>query len=72
MLNNIKKVLEDPDSTWTQQTGSPGAEFTKRGQPVKWKVEGTVDGVDIRVITQPGGQGVVTSIPTNATPNPLP
>ena len=70
VLDNIIEVVKDPNSTWTQRTGSPGAEFTRKGRPVRWRVEGTVDGIDIRVTVEPAGQGVVTAFPTNTPPNP--
>ena len=72
VLGNITKVVKDPNSTWTQQTGRPGATVTRAGEPVTWKVEGTVDGIDIRVVVEPTGRGVVTAFPTNTPQNPLP
>jgi hypothetical protein len=36
---------------WQQQTGAPGALFTKKGDPVRFVVEGVYEGVKIRVIT---------------------
>ena len=69
-LDNITKVVKDPNSKWTQQSGSPGAKFTKKGQPVRWRVDGTIDNVDVRVIVEPDGQGVVTAIPVSIPPNP--
>ena len=72
VLDNITKVVKDPNSQWTQQTGAAGRQFTRAGDPVIWKVEGTVDNIDIRVIVEPAGQGVVTGFPTNTPPNPLP
>lgn len=70
ILHEISDVATDPNSTWTQQTGSPGAKFTKSGKPVRWKVEGTRDGVDITVIVEPNGKGIITGFPTNTPPNP--
>jgi hypothetical protein len=71
ILNAIADVATDPKSQWTQQTGKPGARFTKSGKPVRWKVVGTREGVTIEVIVEPWGRGVVTSYPTNLAPNPL-
>jgi filamentous hemagglutinin len=70
VLDTIADIATDPNSKWTQQTGSPGARFTKKGVPVKWKVEGTRNGVDITVIVEPDGRGIVTGFPTNLPPNP--
>ena len=69
-LNNISDVVRDPNSVWTQQSGRPGARFTRNGDPVRWKIEGTRDNVDIRVIVEPDGQGVITAFPTNIPRNP--
>ncbi|HCL3683736.1 TPA: EndoU domain-containing protein [Pseudomonas aeruginosa] len=40
-------------------TGKPGAQFT----PVRWAVEGVRDGVSIRVIVEPHGEGIITAYP---------
>ena len=72
MLENIDNVIKDPNSTWTRQTGKVGSEFTTTGIPVKWRVEGTIDGINIRVVVEPAGRGVINSFPTNTPPNPLP
>ena len=60
-MNAISEVATGPNSTWIQQTGRAGAEFTRRGARVKWKVEGAFDGVNIRVIVQ--GDDIVTAFP---------
>ncbi|MBD2324002.1 MULTISPECIES: DUF4114 domain-containing protein [unclassified Desertifilum] len=69
-INSIYDVLKDPNSKWTQQTGSPGAKYTKKGDPVRWSVEGHRDGIDIKVIVAPDGEGIITAFPTNVQPNP--
>ncbi|TAG62125.1 MAG: hypothetical protein EAZ28_03450 [Oscillatoriales cyanobacterium] len=57
-------------SDWFQQNGKAGAKYTKTGNPVKWQIDGTRDGVNIRVIAEPDGRGVITAFPTNISPNP--
>ncbi|MEP0873680.1 DUF4114 domain-containing protein [Trichocoleus desertorum AS-A10] len=69
-VNNIYDVLKDPLSTWRQQTGSPGAKYTRNGDPVRWTVEGHRDGIDIRVVVEPDGEGIITAYPKNVQPNP--
>ncbi|MBD2180138.1 EndoU domain-containing protein [Planktothrix sp. FACHB-1355] len=69
-LDYICEIVKDPNSQWTQRTGKPGAKYTKNGKPVRWQVEGTRDNVDIMVIVEPDGQGIVTAYPTNIPPNP--
>lgn len=69
-IANISDVVKDPNSQWMQQTGRSGAHYTNSGAPVRWRVEGTKEGVEIRVIVEPYGQGVVTAYPINIPPNP--
>ncbi|MCO3953312.1 hypothetical protein DK265_14505 [Pseudomonas aeruginosa] len=52
-----------PLFSWTQLTGKPGAQFTTKGKPVRWAVEGVRDGVSIRVIVEPHGEGIITAYP---------
>jgi filamentous hemagglutinin len=46
-----------------QLTGKAGANFTASGKPVRWAVEGVRDGVPIRVIVEPHGEGIITAYP---------
>tara|TARA_R110002095_G_C4129780_1_gene227383 strand:- start:286 stop:639 length:354 start_codon:yes stop_codon:yes gene_type:complete len=61
IMNAVSEVATSPGSTWVQQTGRAGAELTRRGVPVKWKIDGIFGGVDIRVIVQ--GSDIVTAFP---------
>jgi hypothetical protein len=63
IMHSISDVATDPKLAWVRQTGPLGAVFTKRGKPVKFLVEGVRDEVKIRVILQPGGEGIVTGFP---------
>ena len=60
VINYISDIIKDPRSRWTQQPG----------KPVRWRIEGRRNGVDIRVIVEPQGQGVITAFPTNRPRNP--
>ena len=60
VINYISDIIKDPRSRWTQQPG----------KPVRWRIEGTRNGVDIRVIVEPQGEGVITAFPTNRPRNP--
>lgn len=70
IMHHVSDVATDPKATWTQQTGAPGAKFTKKGEPVKWKVEGVRDGETVRTIVEPDGRGIVTGFPPDRPPNP--
>lgn len=48
---------------WIQQTGKLGAEFTKNGAPVRYFVDGVLGGVPMRVIVEPGGEGIIAGFP---------
>jgi hypothetical protein len=56
-------LATDPSLTWVQQRGVAGAEFTKKGEPVRFAVEGLRAGVTMRVIVEPGGEEIVTGVP---------
>ena len=69
-----------PNSTWRQSTGPGGGRnapvtiggpdanaplTTRNGRPVRFIVEGRNHGLDVRVIVEPGGEGIVTGFPIN-------
>lgn len=45
---------------WQQITGKQGSQFTKSGQPVRYQAVGTREGVKIKIIIEPEGQGIIT------------
>jgi hypothetical protein len=63
VMHNISDVATDPLLTWVQQTGRPGNDFTRNGDPVRFAVEGTRGGITMRVIIEPRGMGIVTGFP---------
>ncbi|MEV0776889.1 polymorphic toxin-type HINT domain-containing protein [Streptomyces sp. NPDC050428] len=63
ILDGIADVATSPNSVRTQQTGRAGALYTRNGDPSRWKVEGVVDGVNIRVIYEPATGRIVTGFP---------
>ncbi|MGH9169527.1 MAG: RHS repeat-associated core domain-containing protein [Acidimicrobiales bacterium] len=63
IMHSVSDVATDPSLTWVQQTGKLGAEFTKNGAPVRLFVDGVRDGINIRVIIEPGGEGIITAFP---------
>ena len=63
IMHNISDLATDSTLEWVQQTGKLGAEFTKYGAPVRFYVDGTRDGVPMRVIIEPGGEGIITGFP---------
>ncbi|WP_207222465.1 EndoU domain-containing protein [Herbihabitans rhizosphaerae] len=63
VLGVVSDIATDPTLRWTQLTGKPGATHTKAGAPVRYEVIGTRDGVKIKVIVEPGGEGIITAHP---------
>jgi len=63
IMNSVSDIATDPSLTWVQQTGRAGAAVTRGGAPVRYTVEGVSDGVKIRVVLQPGGEGIITGFP---------
>lgn len=63
IMHSISDIATDPSLTWVQQTGRAGAAFTRGGAPVRYTVEGVRDGVKIRVVLEPGGEGIITGFP---------
>jgi hypothetical protein len=56
-------VAADPANEWIQQTGRACAEFTRGGDPVRFAVNGIYNGLKMRVIVEPGGEGIITEFP---------
>jgi hypothetical protein len=63
ILDSVADVATSPKSVWTQQTGKKGALYTKNGDPSRWKIEGNVGGVNIRVIYEPATDRIITGFP---------
>ncbi len=63
IMNGVSEVATDPANEWIQQTGQAGAEFTRAGDPVRFAANGIYDGLKMRVIVEPGGEGIITGFP---------
>jgi len=63
ILHEVSDIVTDPSVTWVNQTGRQGAFFTRAGDPARWSAEAVRDGVRIRVIYEPAGEGVITAYP---------
>ena len=79
-IKAVEDVANSPNSTWRQSTGPGGGRnapvtiggpdanaplTTRNGRPVRFIVEGRNHGLDVRVIVEPGGEGIVTGFPIN-------
>ena len=63
ILDAVADVATNPGNTWTWQKGAPGSLYTRAGDPSRVAIEGTVDGVKIKVIFEPATQKFVTAYP---------
>lgn len=59
IMNAISEVATS--NPWIQQTGKIGATHTRSGQLVRYQVEGTIDGVKMKVITTV--EEIITAFP---------
>jgi hypothetical protein len=59
----VSDIATDPTLQWVQQTGKAGSLFTKAGAPTRFYVTGVRDGVGIKVIVEPAGEGIITAFP---------
>ena len=63
ILDAIEDVVSGPDTKWEQSSGKQGERYTTKGRPVRWVGIGVVDGIEIKVVLEPDGQGIVTGFP---------
>ncbi|MBW9215130.1 EndoU domain-containing protein [Mumia sp. zg.B53] len=63
IMHSISDIATDPSLNWVQQTGRAGAAVTRGGSPVRYTVEGVRDGVKMRGVLEPGGEGIITGFP---------
>jgi hypothetical protein len=65
ILDAVAEVATNPNSQWTWQTGSSGSDYTRAGNPSRVRIEGTYNGVNIRVIYEPANDRFITGFPHN-------
>jgi hypothetical protein len=63
IMHAVAEVATNPQNTWKPQTGNGGF-FTNKGIPAKFIVIGEFEGIEIKVIIQPMGEGIITAHPT--------
>ncbi|WP_417812671.1 EndoU domain-containing protein, partial [Thalassospira alkalitolerans] len=68
VMNIISDIATDPKLSWKAQTGSGGL-YTKSGKPARFIVTDSkgnlpvVDGVPVKVVIEPAGEGIITGHP---------
>jgi RHS repeat-associated protein len=67
IMHNVSDVATDPASIW--KGGGPGGSYwTRAGDPARFRVYGTRQGVQIRVIMEPAGEGIISAYPDPGVP----
>ena len=67
-MRTVSDIATDPNLFWSAQPGS-GRLYTRAGNPARFVVTDAVgnlpiiDGVPIRVIIEPAGEGIITAYP---------
>lgn len=63
IMHETSDIATDPFVTWKQTKGSGGGDFTRSGTPSRWEAVAIRDEVEIKVIIEPAGEGIITSFP---------
>lgn len=63
----VSDIATDPSSI-AKGMPNDGHLFSGSGKPIRWRLYGTRDGVQIRVVVEPGGEGIITAFPFAGTP----
>jgi RHS repeat-associated protein len=63
IMHNVSDVYTNPASTSTNQTGPQGSLYTNAGAPAKIATVGPAQGIDIKVVARPMGDGIITAHP---------
>jgi len=58
----VSDIATDPNSV-IKGMPNDGRLFSNSGKPLRFRVYGTRDGVQIRVVVEPGGEGIITAFP---------
>jgi filamentous hemagglutinin len=64
IMHNVSDIATDPKLTWLQQSGKIGSWFTNKGAPTRFTVFGERNGIEIKVVLEPAGEGIITAHPT--------
>jgi RHS repeat-associated protein len=64
IMHHVSDIATDPGVNWVQQTGRPGELFTRSGEPARFFAIGEREGLQIKVVLEPAGEGIITAHPT--------
>lgn len=63
IMHYISEIAKNPNIKWQQCTGKLGERFAKSGLPVRLQAVGKCEGINIKVIIEPEGEGIITGYP---------
>jgi len=64
IMHVTSDIATDPNLQWIQKTGKLGTWFQNNGKPARFLVFGERDGIEIKVVLEPTGEGIITAHPT--------
>jgi hypothetical protein len=62
ILHEVSDIVTDPNVTFTRPDGQTGLYYNS-GKPARFVGYGVRDGVRIKVVYEPAGEGVITAYP---------
>jgi filamentous hemagglutinin len=62
VMHEVSDIATDPSIPWVPQTGNGGL-FTRAGLPARFTADGVRGGINVRVIVEPAGEGIITAFP---------
>jgi hypothetical protein len=63
IMDVISDIVTDPNNVWKQDKGILGTWLTKGGYPARGSIIGEFEGVKIKVVIEPLGEGIITAHP---------
>ena len=63
IMHYLSDIATDPKIRWQQISGKIGAQVTRNGLPVRYQAIGVREGISIKTIIEPGGEGIITGFP---------
>ncbi|MCW3111006.1 MAG: Rhs family protein [Segetibacter sp.] len=64
IMEYVSDIATDPKISWKQIRGKIGEQITKRGLPIRYQAIDSREGVNIKVIIEPFGEGIITAYPS--------
>ncbi len=63
IMHYISDIATDGSIRWSQSSGIAGSLTTKKGTSARFIAIGTREGITIKTIIEPAGQGIITGFP---------